>query len=113
VITGGKVSGPILVSHTVKDLAVGLAYAIASRIAGQNAAAIGDANDPFGGLGRNGAQHTPEAKDGDLLAVGGKYSLVAPTKIFNLKADSIIGGHSDIVKPEIAFALLQAAQLGK
>ena len=113
VITGGKVSGPILVSHTVKDLAVGLAYAIASRIAGQNAAAIGDANDPFGGLGRNGAQHTSEAKDGDLLAVGGKYSLVAPTKIFNLKADSIIGGHSDIVKPEIAFVLLQAAQLGK
>ncbi len=113
VITGGKVSGPILVSHTVKDLAVGLAYAIASRIAGQNAAAIGDANDPFGGLGRNGAQHTSEAKDGDLLAVGGKYSLAAPTKIFNLKADSIIGGHSDIVKPEIAFVLLQAAQLGK
>jgi hypothetical protein len=113
VITGGKVIGPILVSHTVKDLAVGLAYAIASRIARQNANAIGDANDPFGGLGRNGAQHTSEAKDGDLLAVGGKYSLVAPTKIFNLKADSIIGGHSDIVKPEIAFALLQAAQLGK
>lgn len=113
VISAGKVSGPILISHSVKDLAVGLAYAVASRIARQNANAVGDADDPFGGLGRNGAQHTLEAKKGDLLPVGGKYSLVAPPKIFNLKADSIIGSHSDIVKPEIAFALLQAAQLGK
>jgi alpha/beta hydrolase family protein len=113
VIAPGKVTGPILISHTVKDRAVGVAYAVASRIARQNGAAVGDANDPYGGLGRNGAQHTPEAKDGELLPVAGKYSLVAPTKIFNLKADSIIGGHSDVVKPEVAYALLQAAGLGK
>ena len=45
--------------------------------------------------------------------LGENIRWLRPTKIFNLKADSIIGGHSDIVKPEIAFVLLQAAQLGK
>ncbi len=105
VVTGGKVSGPILISHTIKDLAVGLAYAVASRIARQNASAVGDADDPFGGLGRNGAQHTPEAAFDDL----------APPPafahgIYNLAADNIIMAHSDIVHPEIAVAMLAAME---
>src|SRR4029450_4507756 len=36
--------------------AVGIAYPVASRLAGTVASAFGDANDKFGGLGRNGAQ---------------------------------------------------------
>jgi len=106
VIAKGKVNGPILISHTIKDKAVGLAYAIASRVARQNASAVGDANDPYGGLGRNGAQKTPEAVAGDLLVSTAVYSF--GRKIYNLKADTIILAHSDIVKPEIANALLQA-----
>ncbi len=47
---------------TAKDKAVGLAYPIASRLARQIASALGDANDPYGGLGRNGAQKTPDAQ---------------------------------------------------
>jgi hypothetical protein len=108
VIVGKKVSGPILISHTVKDLAVGLAYAVASRIARQNASAVGDANDPYGGLGRNGAQKTPEAVDGLLEGITAAYSF--GPGIFNLKADSIIMAHGDIVKPEIANALVQATR---
>jgi hypothetical protein len=106
VIANGKVTGPILISHTIQDKAVGLAYAIASRIARQNASAIGGANDPYGGLGTSGAQKTPEAIDGDLEEAGATYSFAQ--KIYNLKADTIIMAHSDIVKPEIAYALLQA-----
>jgi hypothetical protein len=113
VIVQRKVAGPIVISHTIKDLAVGLAYALASRLARQNANAVGDKNDPYGGLGRNGAQHTPaEASDLEIHAAGAPYSL-QPGKIFNLQADAIIGGHSDIKKPETAYAMMSAAGLVK
>ena len=108
VVEEGKVAGPIAISHTVKDEAVGLAYAIASRLARQNASAIGDANDPYGGLGRNGAQHTPEARDGMLLSAGQPYTFA---KISNLNGDAIIMGHSDITRPETAWAACSAAGL--
>ncbi len=51
-----RVKGPILVTHTKNDKAVGVAYPLASRISGDKTAAFGDENDKFGGLGRNGAQ---------------------------------------------------------
>jgi hypothetical protein len=111
VISGKKCAGPILITHTVRDLAVGIAYAVASRLAGQNDSAIGDENDIYGGLGRNGARHTPEASDSDLLSEGSPYSLTAG-RIANLRADNIIQGHGDIVKPETAWALAVAAGLG-
>jgi hypothetical protein len=88
-------------------VAVGLAYPLASLVAGQNASGIGDAKDPFGGIGRNGAQHTPEASAGTLAAVGSAYSFESG-KIFNLNADAVIKGHSDICKPEVAYAVLKA-----
>ncbi len=94
----------------MKDLAVGIAYAVASRLARQNASAIGDANDPYGGLGRNGAQHTPEAADGTLQAVGSPYSF---GRILNLNADAIIMSHGDITHPQVAYAMLSAAGLAR
>ncbi|MGI8988773.1 MAG: serine aminopeptidase domain-containing protein [Bryobacteraceae bacterium] len=107
VVTDGKVTGPILISHSMRDTAVGKAYAIASAIAGQIAQALGDENDRYGGLGRNGARLTPEAVDGNLQAVGSTYQFTGG-KIFNLTADDIIMEHSDICKPEVAYALLSA-----
>lgn len=107
VISQGKVSGPILITHTRNDVAVGIAYPLASRIAGQNAAGLGDASDPYGGMGRNGAQSTPERVAGELLRVGKPYQL-APAKVYNLLSDDFIGGHSDICKKEVAYALLSA-----
>jgi pimeloyl-ACP methyl ester carboxylesterase len=56
-----RVSGPICVTYTHNDKAVGIAYPLASRISRDPAAALGDANDPYGGMRRNGAQHTLEA----------------------------------------------------
>lgn len=107
VVSGQMVSGPILATCTVNDEAVGTLYPLASMVAGQIASALGDRNDPFGGLGRNGAQKTPEASDGRLLAVGGAYQF-APAKIFNLVADDVIRNHGDIAHDEVAYALLRS-----
>ncbi len=107
VITAKKVTGPALITHTANDRSVGIAYAIASRVAGQIAAALGDANDPYGGLGRNGAQRTPEAINTDLLDVGGRYQWQFG-RPHNLLADRFISGHSDITGPQVAYALLRA-----
>jgi hypothetical protein len=105
VVTGGKVGGPILITHTKNDRAVGVAYPLASRINGVKTAALGDENDPYGGMGRNGAQKTPEAVVGELLTTGTPYAFTGG-KVYNLKADSFIGDHSDICKPQVAWAML-------
>lgn len=111
VVEQKKVRGPILISHTRRDKAVGIAYPIASRIAGQKASALGDANDVFGGLGSNGAQTrdtTPEAVVGTLLNVGGAYPFATGEtsgKLYNLRADAFISGHSDIASAPVAYAI--------
>ena len=107
VVTDGRISGPILITCSKNDRAVGIAYPLASLIAGQNASGLGDKNDPFGGIGRNGAQKTPEASDGLLGPVGGAYHF-QNGKLHNLNGDALIMGHSDISKDEIAYALLTA-----
>jgi hypothetical protein len=109
-ITESRVSGPILITHTRADKAVGLAYAIASRVAGQIAADMGDQNDPFGGLGSNGAQKTTEAKEAKLPKAGAGFS-PAPAKgsITNLLADGLISSHGDVRNPNAAYAVLSAA----
>lgn len=112
VVTDAKCEGPMLITHSVKDEAVGICYPIASRILRQNASSLGDANDRYGALGSNGARHTPEASDGELLPEGAPYSF-APGFIYNLQADAIIQAHSDIVKPETAWALISAAGLAR
>ena len=104
VVTGKKVRGPILVTCTKNDTAVGIAYPLASRLAGQDSAGLGDENDPYGGIGRNGAVKTPEAIKGSLLEANGAYAFNAGT-IYNLNADAFIGDHSDICRPQVAWAL--------
>jgi hypothetical protein len=58
-------------------------------------------------MGRNGAQKTPEATKGALLADATKYTFAAG-KIFNLDANGIITGHSDICHDQVADAMLTA-----
>jgi hypothetical protein len=101
------VTGVVAITFTAKDKAVGLAYPLASRIGRQIAAALGDANDPYGGLGRNGAQKTPGAKVVTLAAPGTDYAF-AGRGIYNLDSNQTIGGHSDLGHPEVAYALLSA-----
>jgi hypothetical protein len=102
-----RVRGVTAITFTAKDKAVGLAYPLASRIARQIAAALGDANDPYGGLGRNGAQKTPGTQAVTLQGVSSPYSF-APRGIYNLDSNAIIGGHSDLGHDEVAFALISA-----
>ncbi|MET0496801.1 MAG: hypothetical protein ABW106_00880 [Steroidobacteraceae bacterium] len=103
-VTGNKVRGPIAITFTKNDRAVGIAYPLASRLGGREAAAFGDENDPYGGMGRNGAVKTPEASAGTLRAVDDAYSF-SPGRIYNLNADAVITGHSDICKPEVAWLM--------
>lgn len=103
-----RLTGPVIVTHTRNDKAVGLAYAIASRLARQNAAALGDSDDPYGGIGSNGAQKTLEADpDGLLLDVGGSYQF-APRRVANLRADAFISDHGDVTGTQVAHAVLSA-----
>ncbi|MGI5148083.1 hypothetical protein ACQEVC_17180 [Plantactinospora sp. CA-294935] len=101
-----RLTGPMLVTHTVNDRAVGLAYAAASRLARQAGAGLGDADDPYGGIGRNGALKTPEAVQPgvELLEVGGGYQF-RPGRVFNLKADRFIRSHGDVSGQQVAYAL--------
>ena len=109
VVSKHQLDGPVLVTHTANDRAVGIAYALASRIAGQAGAGLGDASDLYGDIGRNGAQNTPEAEFLTLGGVGSTYQF-ASGKLFNLHAD-VITGHSDICKDEVASALLSAVAM--
>ena len=107
-VSDKRISGPIIITHTKNDKAVGIAYPLASRIAGQNAAALGDQNDPYGGMGRNGAQHTDEADNVATMGLPGtKYSFRAGG-VHNILAD-IITDHSDVRRIEVAYAVLTAA----
>lgn len=102
-----KVSGPIIVTHTHRDKAVGLAYPIASRLARQIGQGLGDENDPYGGIGRNGALKTKGGKAGTLLDVGGRYEFTGPG-VWSLKSDEFISGHSAITGPQVGYAVLSA-----
>ena len=103
-----RISGPMIITYTKNDKAVGVAYAIASRVAGQVASAVGDKDDKYGGLGRNGAQKTPEAVSATLLAVGADGYELQPGKLHNLHADDFISGHGDVEGREVAYAVLSA-----
>lgn len=107
VVTKKLVRSTFFITHTRLDKAVGIAYAVASRLAGQVGQGIGDENDRYGGLGGNGAKKTNEVVKGTLLASGEVYDF-KPEKLFNLKSDEFIGGHSDIIKPQVAGALASA-----
>ena len=111
IVSEKRASGPIVITHTKNDTAVGIAYPLASRIARQTAAAFGDQNDPYGGMGRNGAQHTAEATGNatSLRPVGHDYGF-APHRIYNLLADDTIKDHGDVCGPQVAYAILSAAR---
>jgi hypothetical protein len=101
-----KVNGPILVTHSDKDEAVGIAYPLASRISGDTAAALGDATDLFGGIGRNGAQHMDsQAQFVTLLRARSEYALTKNKVIYNFNGDNVIMSHGDVARPETAWLM--------
>jgi predicted alpha/beta hydrolase family esterase len=113
VVDQQRVKGPILVTHTKNDKAVGVAYPLASRINGDKTAAFGDENDKFGGLGRNGVQQMQDDERvvGKLLAAGADYPFQAG-KFFNLEGSPFIKGHGDVTGEQIAHAVRKAIGSG-
>jgi hypothetical protein len=117
VVNKQRVKGPILVTYTPNDRAVGIAYPTASRLSGTVASAFGDKDDKFGGLGRNGAQKMEprEVVQGvdRLLAVGGSYAW-QPGCFHNLESSKYIvdpkGGdaHGFVTGKEVAWAISRA-----
>jgi hypothetical protein len=110
VIDQQRVGGAILATYTKNDTAVGIAYPLASRISGSVAAALGDENDKYGALGRNGAQqmNIGETISAELLAPGGAYAF-SPGRIHNLLADAFIKNHGDVTGQEVVSAVVAAA----
>jgi hypothetical protein len=107
VLSQRKVTGPILITHSRKDRAVGLAYPLASRLNGDDAAGLGDKDDKFGGMGANGAQHIDNNRAEIVLQpVGGAYTFTKA--VINLNGDTIITGHGDVARPETGFVLAKA-----
>lgn len=111
VLTQQAIRGPLLITHTANDWSVGVAYPLASLLAGQNASGLGDARSDYGGLGRNGARHTPEALDQQLLLAGETYDLAAG-RVHNLQAlygtRNLIHNHGDVHNRHVAYAVLSA-----
>ena len=91
VVSQSKVNGPIVATYTVNDRAVGIAYPIASRISFDNRSALGDKNDVFGGIGRNGAVNMKpnEVLNGQLGADTATYDFTT-RKVNNLQADAFV-----------------------
>ncbi|MEM8511674.1 hypothetical protein RCH14_000965 [Massilia sp. MP_M2] len=114
VVEKSRVSGPIVITHTPNDKAVGKAYAIASRIVKDFANELGDANDKYGGLGRNGAVNVdskyvaPACKA--LLASGSAYDLQMGL-IHNLESSAFIRNHGDVEGREVAWAISRGVAL--
>jgi predicted alpha/beta hydrolase family esterase len=117
VVDKKRVAGPIIVTHTKNDTAVGLSYPAASRISGDAAAAFGGADDKFGAIGSNGAQQMEDKEVSEaattLLNVHKDYRF-EPGRIHNLKSDTFIvnptGGdaHGFVFVPQVAWAISRA-----
>jgi hypothetical protein len=111
VVEAKRIAGPILITYTKNDKAVGLAYPIASCINNDAAMAIGDENDEFGGIGRNGAQKMAfgevDTNETVLRDTGEKYTFSAD-KLFNLRGDAFIKDHGDVTGKQIVNAVLNA-----
>ncbi|GAA0404039.1 hypothetical protein Acor_24520 [Acrocarpospora corrugata] len=112
VLSPGRLAGPMVITHTVNDRAVGIAYAIISRLAQQNASSVGGPDDSYGGIGRNGALRTPQvsAPPDELLPTTGEYDFRAG-RVYNLRSDDFIHDHGSVTGREVANAMMQAMAL--
>jgi hypothetical protein len=106
VIDKKVVKGALLETFSMQDTVVGLDYSISSRLADDNVKAIGDANDEFGGIGRNGSQKTAESvvmKLKTAASPGGPY-VFQPGIVTNLDGSGLIKDHGDVTNENVTYA---------
>src|SRR6185312_15622675 len=101
VIESQIVRGPIVATFSKLDSVVGNAYALASRLAGDRLQALGDSADPYGGIGYNGAQRTPESIAIRLHRRGQPYHF-QPRIVTCLDGSAgLIASHGDITNTHV------------
>ena len=109
VISQQVVKGPLLSTYSFEDTVVGQAYAITSRLAGDNSRAIGEADDPYGGIGRNGPQKTTEVVIARMGAPGAAAYDFKPGVITSLNGSGgIIKDHGDVTNEAVTYAFASA-----
>jgi hypothetical protein len=108
IITKKVVTGPLVATFSFQDTVVGYAYAVASRLAGDNVRAIGDANDPFGGIGRNGAQNCDEAVTERLHTAGTPYRMRGEVVLCLDGSGGLIRDHGDVTNENVTYAFASA-----
>lgn len=105
VIAQKVVKGPFISTYSYQDAVVGKAYAISSRLVGDNVKAIGDKDDQYGGIGRNGTQLTSEATDQKMGEVGERYAF-GPDVVNNVDGSGgAIKDHGDVTNPRVTYAV--------
>ncbi len=102
------VKGPLVSTFSAEDTVVGKAYSISSRLSGDNSREIGDADDEFGGIGRNGALKTAEVSQSPLHKPGTAYDYALGV-INNLDGSGgLITSHGDVTNPAVTYAFASA-----
>jgi hypothetical protein len=111
-----RVDGPLLTTHSQKDLAVARSYPAASFVNGDDSAAAADQVSRWGGMGYDGAQAVGGVAE-QLSPPGKKYPFKKGGWL-NLDGNKVIvhgglpsGAHSDIAHPHTAWAALAAADI--
>jgi hypothetical protein len=109
-----RVDGPLLVTHSRKDTAVGVAYPKASFLSRADAASLDEKASRWGAMGSTGARAV-NATEAAFKPVGQPYPFAKGT-FLNPDGNNLIvrggapsGAHSDIIYPQIAWAVLSAA----
>ncbi len=116
ILSDRKVSGPVIVTRSKNDSAVGVFYPLASQVKGS--ASFDPTKLPeFGAIGAFGIQGVADgvANDLKMLPADGAYTL-EKGRIYNVESSQFIakkegpsGAHSDIAGPEVAHAIWSAA----
>lgn len=109
VATGKRIAGPVVITYSDNDKAVGKAYALASRLSGVDSEAFGGPNDRFGGLGANGAQGMLQGEFSLTDMVPAGTHLTMRSSVFtNLQSTRFISSHHDVRNVNVAWAVANA-----
>jgi hypothetical protein len=108
VIEAQIVRGPVISTFSKLDTVVGTAYALASRLAQDRLQAIGDAADPYGGIGHNGAQRTPESIAIRLHRQSQPYHFQPGIVTCLDGSGGLITSHGDITNVHVTYAIASA-----
>jgi hypothetical protein len=105
-----KVRGPICVTRSEHDRAVGWLYPLAAGVAGQVELRVPEL-PRYGAMGAFGARGTgfpfAEVK---MKSQGGQYDWGARGTVWNVESSDVIRAHSDIARPEVAWMQWSAAR---